>query len=381
MKPKVMELIGSFEVGGSESQAVQLSRELYRNERFEITVACLDRKGPLISKIDWQEPSRIPEYRLTSFFDLNFAAQVRKCVAYLRAEKIDIVHTHDFYSNIFGMVSAFLARVPVRIASKREIFSRTYRQMQVERQVYRLAHRIVVNANAIGQYLADHGVPPWKIETVYNGLDLQRFSDVPFECRRSVLRELGIDVGQEKRVITIVANLRSRVKNHDMFLRAAQRVKSVTPNVAFAIAGEGELIDSLSARAAELKIVDDIHFLGRCSRVPDLLAASDICVLSSISEGFSNALLEYMAAGKPVVATRVGGAAEAIIEGVTGYLVESDDDETMSARLLELLGNPELAKRFGDEGRRTARERFSVSAQLEETHRLYERLLLDTNKR
>ena len=151
--------------------------------------------------------------------------------------------------------------------------------------------------------------------------------------------------------------------------------------MAFAIAGEGELIDSLSARAAELKIVDDIHFLGRCSRVPDLLAASDICVLSSISEGFSNALLEYMAAGKPVVATRVGGAAEAIIEGVTGYLVESDDDETMSARLLELLGNPELAKRFGDEGRRTARERFSVSAQLEETHRLYDRLLLDTNKR
>lgn len=380
MKPNVLELIGSFEVGGSESQAVQLSRGLQRSGRFNVTVACLERQGPLISKIDWQEPSGIPEYRLSSFFDLNFLAQVRKCAIHLRAEKIDVVHTHDFYSNIFGMISAFAARVPVRIASKRETFSKTLRQMQVERQAYRVAHRIVVNADLVGRFLVDSGVPTRKVITIHNGLDPTCYYSIPLGARESMRRDLGIDVSSEKKLVTIVANLKSIVKDHDTFLRAAKRVRSQYKSVAFAIAGEGNLMDALRARAAHLGIENDVHFLGRCTRIPDLLSVSDICVLSSISEGFSNAILEYMAAAKPVVATRVGGAAEAVVEGETGYLVASGDDETMAARLLQLLRDPSLAERFGQEGRGIVQDRFSVSVQLEKTLGMYERLLSERNR-
>jgi glycosyltransferase involved in cell wall biosynthesis len=375
-----MELVSSFEQGGSESQAVQLSHRLHQTDKFNVTLACLERKGPLLSKIDWQDAQAVPEYKLSSFYDLNFLIQVKRCATELRANNIEIVHTHDFYSNIFGMVAASVARVPVRIASKRETFSKTRRQMQVERQAYRLAHRIVVNADMVGSFLIDAGVPPQKIVTIHNGLDLERYSPVPSHRRDSVLRELGIEIGQEIKVITIVANLRSKVKGHEMFLRAAKRVKSCFESVAFVIAGEGELIDSLRLKAEELLIGEDVHFLGRCTRIPELLGVSDICVLSSVSEGFSNAILEYMAAGKPVVATRVGGAHEAVVDGETGYLVKSGDEETMSERLLQLLRNTAIAEKFGREARKVAEERFSVSFQLEKTVALYDRQIVERNK-
>ena len=113
----------------------------------------------------------------------------------------------------------------------------------------------------------------------------------------------------------------------------------------------------------------------RCKRVADLLALSDVCVLSSTSEGFSNAILEYMAASRPVVATEVGGAREAIIEGETGYLVAPGDDETMAKRIVSLLRHPRRAREMGELGRATVQQKFSSDAQLALTLNLYNRLL------
>jgi glycosyltransferase involved in cell wall biosynthesis len=109
--------------------------------------------------------------------------------------------------------------------------------------------------------------------------------------------------------------------------------------------------------------------------VSDLLAISDVCVLSSTAEGFSNSILEYMAAARPVVATNVGGAREAVGEGETGYLVEAGDDETMAASILLLLKDPEAARRMGERGRQVVLKKFSCEAQLERTGALYEQLL------
>ena len=123
------------------------------------------------------------------------------------------------------------------------------------------------------------------------------------------------------------------MKDHPTFLRAAKRVHEAVPEAAFVLAGEGRLTDSLRALAAELGLARDAFFIGRCSRIAELLAVSDVCVLSSKAEGFSNSILEYMAAARPVVVTNVGGAREAVAEGETGYLVEAGDDETMAARI------------------------------------------------
>jgi glycosyltransferase involved in cell wall biosynthesis len=160
-----------------------------------------------------------------------------------------------------------------------------------------------------------------------------------------------------------------------MFLKAAQKVYEKIENVAFVLAGEGELIEPLQSFAADLNIGNNVFFIGSCAKVGELLSISDVGVLSSKSEGFSNSILEYMSAAKPVVATNVGGASEAIVEGETGFLVESDDDRAMANRLIELLRNPEKAVEMGKKGRMIVEKSFSLEAQTEKTLTLYKTLL------
>ncbi len=375
MKRNVLELIGTFLQGGSERQAVQLSRLLHEEGSFRVFVGCLDAEGELRREVERLGIKEIPEFKLTSFYDLNFLRQAKRCAEFIKANEISVVHTHDFYTNIFGMVSSFLARVPVRVASKRETFSKSKNQMRIECQAFRLADKIVANAEAVKQFLVNTGVAGEKIVTVYNGLDLQRLTPARNLKREEILCEFNLPLAEKMQFVTIVANLRSDVKNHRMFLKAAQKVCEKIENVAFVLAGEGELIEPLKSFAADLKIEKNVFFTGGCAKVGELLSISDVCVLSSKSEGFSNSILEYMSAAKPVVATDVGGASEAIVEGETGFLVKSDDDHAMANRLIELLQNPQWAVEMGKKGRMIVEERFSLETQTEKILTLYKSLL------
>jgi L-malate glycosyltransferase len=160
-----------------------------------------------------------------------------------------------------------------------------------------------------------------------------------------------------------------------MFLRSARRAKDAVPDAAFLLAGEGELTGSLRALAQELGIEDSTFFLGRCENVAELLSISEVCVLSSKAEGFSNSILEYMAAARPVVVTDVGGAREVVTEGETGYLVPSGDDAAMAERLISLLRDRARARFMGNNGKRVIEEKFSCESQLARTEDLYDRLL------
>jgi glycosyltransferase involved in cell wall biosynthesis len=374
VKKNVLQITGSFHQGGSERQAVQLVRLLNEEGSYRVFVACLSGEGVLRREIEQIGYRDVPEFLLVSFYDANMARQLRRCAKFIRDNNIEIVQTHDFYTNVFGMAAGALAKVPVRIAAKRETGMRSSAQKFVERRAFNIAHAIVTNADAVKNYLIESGVAARKITTIYNGLDLQRLS--PAETNREkILQEFGLSVDKKMRFVIIVANLRSAVKNHQMFLRAARKVKEKVENVNFIVAGEGELIDETKAFAGELGLGKDVFFTGRCSKVAELLSISDVCVLSSESEGFSNSILEYMAAAKPVVATAVGGASEAIIENETGFLVVANDDQAMANRMIELIENPGKAKAMGVKGRKIVEEKFSVAAQIEKTLTLYEMLL------
>lgn len=376
MQPGVLHLIDSFEQGGTERQAVQLVRLLHQSGRYRVHFACFRNRGPLRDDVMSLKLEEIPEYPLQNFYNRNAASQLRRFAALLRERDIKVVHTHGLYTNIFGMAGARLARVPARIASRRETNGlRDAARKWAERCSFRLAHAVVANAEAVRQQLITEGVRAEKIVTVYNGLDIQRVLSPTDSRRDEALAMLDLPVEPHRRFVTIVANVRHPVKNHPMFLRAARRVRAEFPDAAFVIAGEGELMDSLRALAAELGIERDVFFTGRCTNVAALLSISEVCVLSSKAEGFSNAILEYMAAARPVVATDVGGAREAVIEGETGHLVASGDDEMMAARIISLLGEPERGREMGERGRRLVAEKFSCEAQLERTENLYDRLL------
>lgn len=371
MKKKVLQFINSFHQGGSERQAVQLTRLLVEDGTYEVVLACLNDEGVLRPEVEKLGFNEIPEFRLTSFFNLEFLKQVKKCAEFIKENKIDIVHTHDFYTNVFGMSAAVLAGVKTKIASKRETDGmRSKAQKIIEKIAFQRVNSIIVNAKAIKVYLIRRGVSDGKLNIIYNGLDLERLT--PKErSKTAIIKEFGLPQGEDIRFITLVANLRHEIKNQPMFLRTAQRILEEFPNVHFVLAGEGELQNDLENLAKKLNIQENTHFIGRCTKVPELLLISDVCVLTSFSEGFSNSILEYMAASKPVIATRVGGAAEAIVDNETGFLVESDDDVKMAEKLIWLLKNTKQAVEMGQKGRERIEINFSCETQLENTKKIY----------
>ncbi|HEU0175676.1 MAG TPA: glycosyltransferase [Blastocatellia bacterium] len=365
---------------GSERQAAQIAESLHKSARYQVYVACMDQRGTLGEELNRIGFRDIPEFNLTSFYDYSTVHQITRFSRFLKEQKIDIVHTHDFYTNVFGMAGACLAGTPVRIASRRETAGcHTKAQKFVERRAYQIAHAIVTNAEAVSEHLIGEGVPGNKIVTICNSLKHERVT--PRNGREEAFRLLNLPTDGHGRFVTIVANMSNPVKDQPTFLRAAQRVRRTIPEARFILAGSGPLMDETRALARELGLETDVFFTGRCERIADLLSISDVCVLSSLAEGFSNSILEYMGACRPVVATNVGGAREAIIEGETGYLVQPGDAETMAARITELLRNPERARLMGIRGRQVVEQKFSPAAQLAQTEQLYDRLLARVNER
>ena len=230
MKPNVLHIIDSFDQGGTERQAIQLVRLLHESNRYRVHLACIHDKGMLRAEVERLGIGEIEAYPLNSFFNRNFASQLRRLRRFLREHDIDIVHTHGLYTNVFGIIGAALARVPVRIASRRETGGlRNGIRRWGERRAFGLSHAIIANAEAVRSELIAEGVRAEKIVTVYNGLDVGRVAPQSDYSRDEALSLLALPHEQPRRFVTIVANVRHPVKDHPMFLRAARRVKEVCP--------------------------------------------------------------------------------------------------------------------------------------------------------
>jgi glycosyltransferase involved in cell wall biosynthesis len=371
MSRNVLQFIPSFEMGGSERQGLQITRLLLESGRFNVHLACIHRRGPLLDearRLGFAEP---PSFPLTSFHDWNTLRQLRRLVSYLREHDIRVLQTYDLYTNIFGMLAATLARTPVRIAARRETKgTRSRLQEWAERRSFALADVVAANSQAVKQELIDNGVSPAKVVVVYNGIDTERIRPQLNGSRGDLAASFNLPTN--RRFVTIVANMRHTMKDQPTFLRAAKRVREAFSDAAFVLAGEGELVNVMRDHARELGIAGDTFFVGRCDRVSELLAISDVCVLSSKGvEGFSNSIAEYMAAARPVVATDVGGAREAIVDGETGWIVPPRDDKALAERMVELLRDPERARAMGERGRLVVTEKFSCAAQLARIEELY----------
>jgi glycosyltransferase involved in cell wall biosynthesis len=221
-----------------------------------------------------------------------------------------------------------------------------------------------------------------KVEVIYNGIAMGRFGYDPPKVRDQKRREFCIR-GSHK-VVGTVANL-SIQKDHRTFIKAASVVLKKCPETVFFIAGGGqekfdkniryESIGALRKFALECKCQDKVIFAGERPDVPEILSMFDVCVSSSIQEGFSNAVLEASAAGVPVVATSVSGNREAVVEGETGFLVPERNPNQMAARIVFLLKNRKEAVRMGSQGRLRISKLFTAEIMVGKTERLYESLM------
>jgi glycosyltransferase involved in cell wall biosynthesis len=210
-------------------------------------------------------------------------------------------------------------------------------------------------------------IDPARVETIYNGLDIVDWNTTPRPVDSS-----------GKVVVTTVGNIR-RVKGHDVFIKAAAAVAQHFPGVTFSIAGdvlEPDYFSELQGLVRDLGLSNCFHFVGGITNLRDHLSASDIFVLPSRSEGFSNAIVEAMAASLPVVATDVGGNAEAVEDGVTGSIVPVDDPGALSEAISRLIANPSWAKAMGQAGRNLVIEKFTTKAMMDKITTAYDKLLV-----
>ncbi|MFA5038115.1 MAG: glycosyltransferase [Candidatus Omnitrophota bacterium] len=274
----------------------------------------------------------------------------------LKDKSVDILLTFHFASDIWGAYWGKKAGVPVIASSRRDSgFWRKKHHVQAYKLVNKWVNRIFAVSEAVKQMVLEEGVPSSKVEVVYNGVDLKRFDELA--------KEDVLEVPEGASLIGCVGNF-TETKGQAYLLEAAVKVIEKFPKAYFILAGDGVLKEHLMRKAEELGLLDHVVFLGKRGDVPALLKQMDVCVLPSLSEGLSNSLLEYMAAGKPVVATAVGGNPEVIEDGVNGILVAQKDSETLAAKIILLLEDRRLAERLGRKARETVEQKFNLEARV-----------------
>lgn len=375
---RLLNVVPTLLCGGTENHFMTLSRALDPS-RFDLHFACLRKWGPFVEELKTRQIPLV-EYRLSTFRSLNALVQQARLARYVKQHAVDIVHTYSFYGNVFAIPPGRFA-APVVVASIRDRGPYlTPMQRRVQRHVCKLADCILVNAEAVKQWLLDDGYDESRIEIIPNGIDTSRFVATD---RATVLRSLGVP--ESSRVVGVVSRL-SRLKGIETFIQAAALIAKQADDVRFVIVGEPspiknlEYLVELSGLAQSLGIGDKVIFTGLRSDVPAVMSALDVSVMPSLNEALSNVLLESMAAGAPVVATDVGGTSEALVDGVNGRLVPPASPELMAAAIQQLLDSPALAQRLGGAARRTIDERFSLDRMVHATESLYDRLLSSKNR-
>lgn len=369
---KVFYFLDSLEVGGTETQAVELALRLPINV-YDVTLGCLRVKGPLLEKLKGSAVA-IREFHPTGGLDSPRGLyQLARLAAYLRREKFDVVHTHDLWTNLMGVVAARMAGVPAIVSSRRDLAHFDWyqgRRRNWLRRIQNLSGVVLANATPIRDALiADDGFAPEKLRVIHNGVDTAKFQ----RGRRD--RERLFPGLQNQKLVVLVGNMHTDVKGHPWLVEAAPAVLKEFPQTRFVFAGDGDSRPAFEQQAAKLGLQSNFMFLGRRSDIPDVLASCDIAVLPSRAEGLPNAVLEYMAAGLPAIASRVGGNAELVEDGVTGLLVPPEDSSAIAAALLRLLRDPELSRKMAENGRKVAVENYSFERLIREVDALYTELL------
>jgi glycosyltransferase involved in cell wall biosynthesis len=356
--------VDSFEIGGTELNAIRTVEALDRR-RFQVTVFHLHETGPLRARYE-ALGLRLLHLPIGRLYSPRTAGQGVRFLRLLRHEGIEVVHTHDLYTNIFATPWARLAGCRV-IASRRWLdASPRAGLLPLNRCSYRFAHRVVVNSSVVARLMIDtERVPAARVVELPNFLEERAFHHVAAEERSA--RRYSWGVPQGAFVIGTVARL-APVKNHGMVLRALQRLDE---DVHLVLIGAGPSRRALEELAMELHIDRRVHFTGQLVGAENLHQFFDVSVLCSHSEGFPNAVIEALAAGCPVVATPVGGVPEVISDHQTGLLVSIDQPDALAASVQELRADTALRKRLSEAGLARARGKYHQTLVIARLEALY----------
>lgn len=358
--PGVFLMTNSFETGGSERQFVELARAL-QPANYRVSLGCLQENGPLQVNLG---PVEHFDLGGSLYRPQSMRARYR-LAAYLRRNKVAVAHAFDFYTNLALIPAAKMAGTPVVIGSQRQLGDLlTAVQRRAQLAMFRWADCVVCNSRAAADRLILQGLSPERAVVIGNGLSPAAFAGAPaIEPRRPD----GFRVG-------MIARMNARSKNHRILLEVAARLRQRMPSLEIILVGDGPLRPELEQQAERLGIRDRVQFLGERRDIPAILASLDVTVLPSSSESLSNAILESMAAGVPVIANEVGGNIELLSHG-RGVLIPPNDLQALEAAILGLATDASMRENLGRIARRFAQDNFAIDQMRSRHEELYADLL------
>lgn len=381
LKIPVIQIITKLELGGAQQLALHLARALDK-DRFEAYLIC--GKGGLLDQ-DVLEDQRIQVRWISHMvreirphLDAVALWEIRRAIRQIISAEENwgpaIVHTHSSKAGILGRWAAKLERIPLILHTYHGFGFHNWQPRAVriffetvERLTSRITHGLVMVSRANLEKAGRCGIRPKLFsKVIYGGIGLEEFlsADQKADEKR---KELGL--GKEDKVVSMISCLKPQKAPLD-FLRVANKVGTEIPEAKFLLVGDGELRDQVARAATQSRLQGRFQHLGWRRDVAPILGLTDVLVLTSLWEGFPLTLVQAMAAGVPAVVTRVDGSPEAVLDGVNGFVVEPRDVEGMAARVVQLLRDPELRRKMGEEGRKRVRE-FDIDEMVRKQEEFY----------
>jgi len=357
-KVRILYCIEAMVHGGTEKQLAALIRGLDRSH-FAPTLCTLKPSSMSLGELDCPAI----ELGFRTFRSAATFGCLKRLRTFIAHHRVEVIQTFFQDPTLVGLLGSLGTGVRVRVATFRDMgFWRTPGKVAQLRLAYPRFDGFIANSHAVAGRVHDlDGIPLSKIEVIPNGVVMP---PRPAPAKSSG----GLTVG-------IVANLDRAVKRVDLFLKAASIVRQRISPVRFVVVGDGHLRPELERDAERLGIHDCTSFLGGIKDVAAAISQFDVGVLTSDSEGLSNAILEYMAAAIPTVARNVGGNAEAVVPDQTGILVNTDDPEAIAGEIVSLLADDQRRRSMGETARDLAERRFSLGACIAHHEEYYHRLV------
>ena len=374
MKPKIkiLYIITSSGIGGAEKILYYTATGLDYN-KYDISVCSLKNKGEIARTLEKQgiEVCCLHMGGRERFLGwLSSIITLIRLFPYLIRIRPTIVHSFLFRANILARIAGYLTGVPIVISSVRVMGGEKKYFHYVERITSFMVDHYVTVSESVKRYIIDKSkISAEKISVIYNGVNIKS-QDNSYEQNP----KMPFKIKDKDRILMTVGRLHKQ-KGHCYLIQAVSKVRKEFPKVKLLVTGEGEEENNLKKLVKSLDLMNEVIFAGLSSDIERILPMAELFILPSLWEGLPNALLEAMAAGKPVVATKVGGIPEIVVHGETGMLIPPRDTDALAAAIIDLLQNRLKAKDMGEAGRIRAGKRFSIYKMIEKTENLYQELL------
>ena len=369
-RPTICHVIHALGVGGAEVLVDQMLRRL--SDEFRCVVAVLDEIGEIGQRLQ-RDGYTVEHLHRQPGIDRGCAKRLRE---FANREGAEILHAHQYTPFFQSMLSRGLfGRRPVVFTEHGRHFPDlpSRKRTVVNRLMLRSCDRLIGCGNAVRQALIDNeGLPESRVEVIYNGVDLKSLSKPSVGARERIRAEFGF--ASTDFVAVLVARLHE-LKDHQTALRAIDAAREQIPGLRLLLAGDGDQRAAIEQTIRDRGLAQTVTLAGTRKDVADLLAASDVFLMSSISEGIPLTVIEAMAARRPVVSTAVGGLPELVEHGVTGFLAASGDHASLAASLIELYRHPDFRKRMADVAAQRAVEKFSLDGMLHGYRDVYREVL------